>query len=59
MDIPNFPNYKIYLDGRVYSKKRKIFMKTAICKAGYVMVPLYKNNKILYKSKNFRYNINT
>jgi hypothetical protein len=27
MEVKNYPNYLIYNDGRVYSKKRKIFLK--------------------------------
>ena len=45
MEINGFPNYLIYEDGRVYSKKRKIFIKFKIKKNGYYQIGLCKNGK--------------
>ena len=53
MEIKDFPNYLIYDDGRVYSKKRKgtdggfITWKTK--KDGYKVVQLYKDGKAYNK----------
>ena len=45
-DIIGYENlYEIYDDGRVYSKKRKIFMKPVINSKGYYKVNLRKDNK--------------
>jgi len=49
MEINDYPNYLIYEDGRVWSKKRKIFMKTQNNNNDYIFVRLCKNNK----GKNF------
>ena len=43
MEIENFENYLIYNDGRVFSKKRKIFLKQS--KDEYKKVLLYKDGK--------------
>ena len=45
MEINGYPNYLIYDDGRVYSKKSKKFMKNDVGKKGYCRVPLYCNKK--------------
>jgi len=45
MDIIDYPNYLIYDDGRVYSKKRNIFIKQTLNRHGYYKVDLYKNGK--------------
>ena len=45
MEINDYPNYLIYDDGRVYNKKRKIFMKCSTNGNGYIFVRLSKNNK--------------
>ena len=45
MEINGYPNYLIYNDGRVYSKKSKKFMKNDVGKVGYCRVPLYCNKK--------------
>ena len=45
MEINGYPNYLIYEDGRVYSKKRKIFMKPFLINKGYKSIYLFKNNK--------------
>ena len=46
MEIKDYPNYLIYEDGRVYSKKYKRFMKPHLNKqTGYYIVDLYKDNK--------------
>jgi hypothetical protein len=42
MDIIDFPNYLIYDDGKVYNKKRKIFMKH-ICNLRYKYITLRDN----------------
>lgn len=45
MEIINYPNYLIYDDGRVYSKKRNIFLKQILKTNGYYCVNLYLNSK--------------
>ena len=45
MDIEGYPNYLIYEDGRVYSKKRRIFLKPSENRHGYLYVDLCKNGK--------------
>ena len=45
MDIENYPNYKIYEDGRIWSKSRNIFKKAGMNKDGYLRVTLSHNNK--------------
>ena len=47
--LPEFPNYKIYFDGRVYTTKRNMFIKKSIDKYGYENIQL--NNG---KMKNFK-----
>ena len=44
MEIQGYPNYLIYEDGRVWSKKRKIFIKQVLSK-GYLCISLCKNGK--------------
>ena len=43
--IDGFDNYVIYEDGRIWSKKRKIFMKQSQNNKGYYRVILSKNGK--------------
>ena len=43
MEINGYPNYLIYKDGRVFSKKRNIFLKASLSPAGYYRVRLYAN----------------
>ncbi len=38
--LPEFPNYRIYPNGDVYSMKRKIFLKTRLDKDGYKRISL-------------------
>ena len=45
MEIANFPNYLIYDDGRVYSKKRNIYLKQHPDTYGYAMVGLCREGK--------------
>lgn len=45
MEIVNYPNYLIYDNGRVYSKKRKIFLKPFTDNMGYLQVQLYNKGK--------------
>ena len=45
MEVKDFPNYLIYDDGRVYSKKTKKFLKQSIQKNGYYTISLCKDNK--------------
>lgn len=45
MDIKGFEDYSITLNGEVYSKKRKVFLKQEIAQGGYLRVTLRKNNK--------------
>ena len=42
MDIQGYPEYTISSDGRVFSKKRKIFLKQSEHGDGYLQVTLYK-----------------
>ena len=45
MEVIGYPNYLIYPDGRVYSKKTKIFMKPYINNMGYKLVRLCEEGK--------------
>ena len=45
MEIENFPNYLIYPDGKVYSKKNDKFRSQHIGSRGYYHVILYKDSK--------------
>lgn len=46
MEINDYPNYLIYEDGRVWSKKNKKFIKSYLCpKTNYYKLQLSKNNK--------------
>ena len=45
MEIPGFSKYTIDLDGNIWSKKRKIFMKTQINKRNYEVVLLRNDDK--------------
>ena len=40
VEIPGYTNYLISKDGRVFSKKYRLLMETAINKNGYVTIPL-------------------
>jgi len=44
MDVNGYSNYLIYKDGRVFSKKKGIFLKPNIGTTGYYYVKLYKEN---------------
>tara|TARA_R110000822_G_scaffold113484_3_gene244629 strand:+ start:597 stop:1040 length:444 start_codon:yes stop_codon:yes gene_type:complete len=44
MEIDGYNNYLIYEDGRVYSKKSKIYLKPSLNLCGYYIIALYKNN---------------
>ena len=46
MEVPNFPNYKIYRNGDVENIKTKKILKTNISIHGYKYISLYKNRKI-------------
>lgn len=43
--IPGYPNYLITKIGEVWSLKKKIFLKPAINRCGYLFVGLYKNKQ--------------
>jgi hypothetical protein len=45
MEINGYPNYLIYEDSRVYSKRRKIFMKPYLINKGYKCIYLFNNSK--------------
>ena len=45
MEINGYPNYLIYKDGRVFSKKRNIFMKQCPNSDGYLHLNIYHNCK--------------
>ena len=38
--VAEFPNYRIYPNGDIYSMKRKIFLKTRLDKDGYKRISL-------------------
>ena len=44
MDIEGFPNYTIYNDGRIYSKRNNKFLKHITINRGYKSVNLYNND---------------
>ena len=48
MEIQDYPNYLVYDDGRVYSKKRRIFLIPYIDRDGYHNVILCKDGKRKY-----------
>ena len=45
MEIINYPNYLIYDDGRIFSKKSNIFLKPTFHTNGYRMIGLSNNGK--------------
>lgn len=45
MELVNYPDYLIYEDGRVWSKKNNIFMKTSPNNIGYKAVTLCEDGK--------------
>ena len=45
MEVPNFPNYICYPDGRVYNKKFNRKMKHYKDKRGYIVLSVYKEGK--------------
>ena len=45
MDIKGYENYTIDLDGNVWSKKKKRFLKPGFSTNGYLQVTIYKNGK--------------
>ena len=49
VDIIDYPSYEIYNDGRVYSKKRNIFLKPIKTEQGYYSVNLTKGGSSHYK----------
>ncbi len=49
MEINGFPNYIIYNDGRIYSKKNNINLKPIRINGGYYSVNLSNNGKLTYK----------
>ena len=51
MEVIDFPNYLIYDDGRVYNKKRKIFMKLQ-CNERYTYVVLHNKYNDTHKKFN-------
>ena len=50
VSLPEYPNYIIYFDGRVYTTKRNMFIKQSIDKYGYNNIQLNSNGKM----KNFK-----
>jgi len=49
MEVDNFPDYLISNEGKVWSKRRKIYLKEQTLKNGYKFIGLRKDNK----QKNF------
>ena len=45
MEINGYPNYLVYDDGRVFSKKRRIFLKSGINSSDYHIVILGNDGK--------------
>lgn len=48
--LDDFENYIIYDNGKIFSTKRKLFLKPEITNAGYERVNLYRNGKRFHKS---------
>ena len=46
MEINGYPNYLIYLNGKVYNKKHKRYLKPTLGKAGYYTVQLGRGNRV-------------
>jgi hypothetical protein len=49
MEIQGFPDYLIYEDGRVFSKKSNIFMKQSKNRDGYLQLCLSNRGKPMSK----------
>lgn len=49
-EISGFPEYLIFSDGRIYSKKRNKYLKLNPVKGGYLQVKLYKFNNNIKKN---------
>jgi len=45
MEVPDYPDYLVYEDGRVFSKKSRKMLKTCINRGGYHTVGLCKDGK--------------
>ena len=45
MEVDNFPDYLIYNNGKVFSKKSKRFLKDVIKKNGYKQISLFRNGQ--------------
>ena len=43
--LPDYPKYRIYLDGRVYGEKRGKFLKWFLTNSGYYVVGLRRDGK--------------
>jgi len=54
MEINGFENYLIYSDGRVYSKRKKIFLKPNVGTTGYYYVSLYKQDEWRKSPKKYK-----
>ena len=52
MEIQGYPNYLIYEDGKVFSKKSNMFLKPGLNSEGYYHIKLCENSKV----KNYRIN---
>lgn len=51
MDIINYPNYLIYDDGKVWSKKSNKFLKPSPNSGGYLQLVLYTGDGIKHSNK--------
>jgi len=45
MEVKGFPGYKIYPDGKVWSDKRKRYLRTRTNNSGYTCIDLYNDGK--------------
>lgn len=48
--IPDFPNYYVTTDGKIYSSNKKDFIKLKKHPKGYSLVAFYTNSKKVYKT---------
>tara|TARA_R110000772_G_scaffold9137_3_gene30131 strand:+ start:306 stop:737 length:432 start_codon:yes stop_codon:yes gene_type:complete len=58
MDIQGYPNYQIYSDGRVFSKKSNKFINGWISTHGYYVVDLNKKIKLIHRLIAIHYILN-
>lgn len=47
--LPSFPDYRISIEGKVFSIRRNIFLKSSIDGAGYLFVNLYGKSRSIHR----------